>query len=765
MSDSNDSKKPTNPFKSAEYIADIIKRENITPDHLHQLIKDDPDSPYKTDTEISAAVAVAMRIKNAKPNEIHSLINEIRNIPPSVRNFIKDDNKSTSKACNDLIKILGEMSPEEQDRIYNAKVDDVLSGKAWHKPLPKKSTTDAQNFVTHMLAHDSTNLSDRGSIFDKVVKENKKYQILKSPEEIESATKIVNVLKDLPSEMSSHIIQQAIEHFGVPNPDEVVLDTGSMDMLEGSVNKELENMLTDGWVEKKDGRYRVTKRSKAELNKEKKYLIGEIDQINKNIHSHQLHENMLKQLLTKRGITHYEYAIFRIMSIPTDKGGLLTRQKIEDLFDKYLKEGTDQVGEITTEQYRTENKFFHNMDVPLWFSKKMSHYVKVVTDKVGNLRSDADLIFMDGVSSKLADSMLHALLYVGLTRTIKNELDKSTNFFGVLSHLPIKRTYDMLHSNNDAEDHRLLSMFMTYACMIFFEQHTKKAYECSPGLAESLYYTELRGLRTDDVKLPYPCIYITVPDRLRSQFKVGFCKKPGSGYDVGTCRPIDVGTCRPIDVGTCRPIGAYIAESEDENGERVWQILIIGDAPESGHMGVLSFMIGMKPGEKMNLILAKDQAIGVNTTAKDAYYKTSPKLLDWLINVVVYATWPDAEVEHVMLNKEARQLWQRIKKVPPKSAKRKKLTAKYNKLDPQKRVALGGSVTINRVKTEYLTDDEKGEGIPLQVRTLVTGHWRHYWVGKGRRYRIRKWLSPFWRGGDHLPLSQKTHALHGEHDA
>lgn len=74
-------------------------------------------------------------------------------------------------------------------------------------------------------------------------------------------------------------------------------------------------------------------------------------------------------------------------------------------------------------------------------------------------------------------------------------------------------------------------------------------------------------------------------------------------------------------------------------------------------------------------------------------------------------------------------------------------------MDLQKRVILGRNVKIDRTVTEYLTNDSSSPGKPLMVRTLVAGHWRHYWVGKGRRYRERKWIEPFWRGPVDAPIS------------
>jgi len=41
-------------------------------------------------------------------------------------------------------------------------------------------------------------------------------------------------------------------------------------------------------------------------------------------------------------------------------------------------------------------------------------------------------------------------------------------------------------------------------------------------------------------------------------------------------------------------------------------------------------------------------------------------------------------------------------------------------------------------------------------RTLVSGHWRRFAVGKGRVDRVWKYVEPFWRGDINLADSEAT---------
>lgn len=48
---------------------------------------------------------------------------------------------------------------------------------------------------------------------------------------------------------------------------------------------------------------------------------------------------------------------------------------------------------------------------------------------------------------------------------------------------------------------------------------------------------------------------------------------------------------------------------------------------------------------------------------------------------------------------------------------------------------------------------KRGEGDPLLVRTLVTGHWRNQPHGAGKTQRRLQWIEPFWRGPEDAPIS------------
>ena len=128
------------------------------------------------------------------------------------------------------------------------------------------------------------------------------------------------------------------------------------------------------------------------------------------------------------------------------------------------------------------------------------------------------------------------------------------------------------------------------------------------------------------------------------------------------------------------------------------------------------------------------------------------KAFRWAMNVVIYATWPDADREDVMMNAEARRLWERIKKLPSNSKKRDRIKDELRALDPRKRIYLGRGVIPD-------PKPAAGTGKDLEVRVRVQGHWRRQVHGEGRSLRKTIWIQPFWRGPEDGAMGSAVHRL------
>lgn len=256
-----------------------------------------------------------------------------------------------------------------------------------------------------------------------------------------------------------------------------------------------------------------------------------------------------------------------------------------------------------------------------------------------------------------------------------------------------------------------------------------KVYLPSRGLAEQLRYTELRGVTSSDLKLPYRAIYLMVPEQ--ADLKIW---NDSSGWH--------------------KTIGIYLVE-EWRKESRSWRFLVCGETKPIvlGH-GIVDendalvyFNVPLPVDMKLADALATAQEDVVRDTqnlkeeGKDTFGPMVDEWQDifrWAMNVVLYATTDEAEWEQFVGNKEARRLLERIGKLDPRSKRRKNLQGKLNRIRLYRRVLLGKSVTARRGNWT------------LTIRIRVRGHWRDQPYGPDRMYRKRKWIEPYWKGPDEI---------------
>jgi hypothetical protein len=294
------------------------------------------------------------------------------------------------------------------------------------------------------------------------------------------------------------------------------------------------------------------------------------------------------------------------------------------------------------------------------------------------------------------------------------------------------RVTDLLHEIEIPPEQRSVDLTRTYH-MITFERAGKKIYEMSPGLADRLLHTELRGVDAEDLRLPYPAVYMIIPTHL--QFKINV-------YDTGW---------HEVD-------GVYITEDNKlifsdttsaDTPPRGWRIMLVGKSKNEDILddALFFFTVPMPEGQKIDDCL--DAALGKwaheNHGQDIAIIRSIFRLL---MNAILYATSSEAEVFPYIRDKETRQLIERMKKA--KGGKKDKIKQQLKGKSRQEVILLGRNIKGFDDTSEGL--DRTGR--PLEVRVRVAGHWRHYWVGQGRSERVRRWIQPFWRGPqDGLPIN------------
>lgn len=295
------------------------------------------------------------------------------------------------------------------------------------------------------------------------------------------------------------------------------------------------------------------------------------------------------------------------------------------------------------------------------------------------------------------------------------------------------------------------------------ERCGKKVYSVCPDLAVQLKHTELRGLTADDLRLPFESIYIMAPQ--------------DAGLKVWN-----------TDTGWHPVIGVYITEEHgmvDTDAYRRgggvghlrgWRMMIVGHdkaatITDTGDDALGFFRIVLEDGASLPDILAKatkemqwDMENNPDCTWDEHMSWDWEQQFRWAMNVVLYATWEEPG-EHWIANKEARQLWERMGKLPSNSKKRKSCQRKFQTIDKQRRIQLGTKIVIDRKRRAIADPKEKSGTIPdndagLRVKTRVSGHWRRQPHGPRRSKRRLQWIEPHWRNLEGLtPARSPTREL------
>lgn len=271
------------------------------------------------------------------------------------------------------------------------------------------------------------------------------------------------------------------------------------------------------------------------------------------------------------------------------------------------------------------------------------------------------------------------------------------------------------------------------------EKAGNRIYELSRGLAQQLHDTELRGIVGRDLTLPYEAISLKVPP------------------DIGL-------TIRLDDDLTIEPNEIMVAEEATEAfygsvnvPARLWHMSLIGTPVQDAkryRSGMFLFTIPLLEEMPLTKSLAIVERPGDRARTTEGW-RDAFKLL---MNAMIYATWPEGEHREIWVNKQARQLRDRLQKLP-RGPKRDRVRDELAKLDPQRRTVLGEHVIYLNRDEAAGEGAETGTGRPLTVRVRVQGHWRRQPYGPKRELRRTQWIQPFWRGPEDGVMSEAVHRL------
>lgn len=259
------------------------------------------------------------------------------------------------------------------------------------------------------------------------------------------------------------------------------------------------------------------------------------------------------------------------------------------------------------------------------------------------------------------------------------------------------------------------------------EEYGNKQYQVLPGVGELLSRTNVNGMKTDDLKLPFPSFYIEVPLAAGLTVRV---------HDL----VLDEVRLVPI-------VGIYVSEVPTLDAQRMIQVCTI--ASDSGKLVYGGWGAYLPPNTKLSdvTVLYRNSKLD---RAEKRQLKEQPEahaLLRWLMNFVLYLSSREAVVDKGSDNAEHRALSQRLTKA--QGSKREKIKQQLKSLDPEYRIYVGRGIT--RASVAELLGHR--EGSSHQTRYWVSSHWHIYWRGEGRTVKEHKWVHAFQKGPTTAPTS------------
>lgn len=276
-----------------------------------------------------------------------------------------------------------------------------------------------------------------------------------------------------------------------------------------------------------------------------------------------------------------------------------------------------------------------------------------------------------------------------------------------------------------------------------------KIYEVGQGLALELLDTELRGIQTDALRLPFETIYLQCPEHTGLKvFNV-----ESDWHDL---------------------LGMYISEDfgptwgNGDKSERYWRFMLCGvpkpfknrDGMWQDNDALLHWTIALPEGATLDEAIERCEREMSGQNESEGFKGFIPRwreVFRFAMNAVLYATMPDADVEEQIRDPEARALFARKLKLP-KGKRRGKLTDRLKPLDTSRGFVLGRSIKVDRTALEA-AKDPTGVKRKLHVQFRRAGHFRDQPYGPGRKLIKRIRIAPTYVGNKLHPLTVSKHSL------
>jgi hypothetical protein len=271
---------------------------------------------------------------------------------------------------------------------------------------------------------------------------------------------------------------------------------------------------------------------------------------------------------------------------------------------------------------------------------------------------------------------------------------------------------------------------MTYATGRWYHDG-QRVLQPTPALIERLQHTEIRGIRAESVRMPYPSCAITLP--------------------ANTLRMWSESDGRWVDL---RQI--YVVEDTPLHAHRTLHVVAVGTwtyLNSNVYDDSVAF-ISIRMDPKALVVQGVMDSLA-ETEISPENVASWHEIITWLMNLLLYATSRDVRQREAWRDPRVPQLRERVQRLPKGSPKRKKASQQLAQCDQRRKLVLG-------IGLPRLTSDEPNEPRrKLNRATVVIGHWRQQACGPQHSERRLTWIAPYLKGSLDAghPMQSTTHIV------
>ena len=265
-----------------------------------------------------------------------------------------------------------------------------------------------------------------------------------------------------------------------------------------------------------------------------------------------------------------------------------------------------------------------------------------------------------------------------------------------------------LWNSCDGDRDKYKSNLLFYYNLFLMRKSGNKTFQFNDDMALMLSNTDVKGVYHESFKTPYVSQYFYIPGNV---FKVK----------------------DPLD-GDFFVHGIYIT-----------------------YLNNYFYLLCEQPGTRntgLNTVFPPDSKDDIKTIVKkltiEKGMKYMEQIFNFVLNACLYITRADVDLRM--------ESWKEVDpKVENLEGKERKRYIDRLKANHFLRVRVGDDIHLSEESKEaFITGKHRTH------KTLVMGHWQHYWYAKrdgDQREKRLKWREPFWVGGEELPLKNTPHLV------